>query len=111
MEIKETRKGGGMRSGIYLPIGPFRAFVADLLREEEEASAEENARQRRKGATRRVASRLDVDVRRVYAYLHELTRVDEMVVDHAVSREGSRSLYDLYPAQLDYAPAQLELTA
>lgn len=84
------------RSGIVLPVAPFREWIQQLLLKEKDQGNED--------AERRVSVALGVATRTVRLYLNDEDEIDECVVDRCCSREGSRMLWELYPEQLEYRP-------
>lgn len=78
------------KSLVSYPIGPFRAWVKELILEERRRSGDADVRPV-------IAARLGCTPRRLYDYLFVLEVIDEAVVDRSCCREGSIHIGDLYP--------------
>jgi hypothetical protein len=110
-ELKIARVAKNVTSGVVLPPEPFKEWIESLVAAAERNAAEraKDEDERKKLATSDVAAQLGVSVRRLYAYRFEADAFDEMVVDRCTSHHGGVMMWELYPEQLNYEPAQSAL--
>lgn len=110
-----TKRGSDKPDGLYLPIGPFRAWLQDkIAREERKAkfmaiTGDKRGRGDGSGGIQTVgalATRLSTDERVIWRWLNENKTISLASVDRALQSYGDDTrLEDLYPVLAEFDEA------
>jgi hypothetical protein len=117
LKTREKVKSVNGASGVKYPVAPFRAWLWTLIREEQCRTMgfvpqADNVPKR--GILTKVATTLEVPVRRLYAWMNENDEVDEMTLDRACTHHGGIMPREIYESYAKVAPptlAELEAAA